>query len=491
VKKMDIEISHLSYRFRENEKLVLNDINLHISSGEWLLLSGCSGSGKTTLAYAIAGILYHQKIGEYQGHVRFGKQCVEDIPLYYVSDEVGLVQQNADDQFCTLNVVEEIAFGLENRCIPEGEIKERIADSLKITGTEALHQRPLFELSGGEKQKIAIASILALQPSILILDEPTSNLDLESTRAIFQLLLKLKETRQLTVIIIEHRVAFFKKLFQRCIHLESGKIVYDGTIEKSPYFSAHFGLGSMLQRTEVNNSGPILSLHDWAYENGDGFRLEVEDLTINQGEIIALMGANGSGKTTLLKTIPGLIKAGHGRLVFKGKEQPKITPPEVGLVFQNADEQLFMNTVQEEIHYGLKNFNLDDAIHEKKASDLLDLFGLNEKLANNPHQLSYGEKKRLNLITTLVFSPSILLLDEIFIGQDVYQVNYIIEKLIYLRNDGTSIIVAIHDPALLKRMADRILFLEDGKMRFNLPLQQAVIWWQVNGYRDYLPEMGL
>ncbi len=490
---MDIEIAHLTYRYKEEENLILDDINLQIAGGEWILISGCSGSGKTTLAYAIAGILYHQQMGIYEGHVRIDEQAIEETPLYWISDAIGFVQQNADDQFCALNVADELAFGLENKCIAPEEMKKRIADALKITGAESLYTRQLFELSGGEKQKVAIASILALQPSILILDEPTSNLDLESTHAIFEVLKNLQKSMNLTVIIIEHKVRFFEDLFKRCIHIENGKIIHDGAIEESPFYQVY--LKTVLSHPEENskNAALILSLHDWTYENGDGFQLMIEDLEIQRGEILVLMGANGSGKTTLLKTLTGMVHTRQGQMNFNGERKEELNAPQIGLVFQNADDQIFMNTVQDEISYGLKNFHLNDPLHAEKAEKLLELYGLTKKIHDNPHQLSYGEKKRLNLISTLVFSPSLLLLDEIFIGQDVYQIDYILEKLKFLRENGMTIIAAIHDPALMKRMADRILFLEDGKMRFCLPLHEAVIWWQVNGYGDYLPEkdMGL
>jgi len=221
---MDIDISHLTFRFAQDEKAILDDIDLHISSGEWLLISGKSGSGKTTLAYAISGILYQRENACFDGHVRVGDLNVGESPLYQIADAVGLVQQNADDQFCALNVADEMAFGLENRCIPSDEMEERIHSALRLSGAEALYSRQLFELSGGEKQKIAIASILALEPSILILDEPTSNLDLASTQHIFHVLRDLHEKTHLTVIIIEHKVRLFADLFERCIYLEDGKI---------------------------------------------------------------------------------------------------------------------------------------------------------------------------------------------------------------------------------------------------------------------------
>ncbi|HOJ01506.1 MAG TPA: ATP-binding cassette domain-containing protein, partial [Anaerolineaceae bacterium] len=369
--------------------------------------------------------------------------------------------------------------------------KARIADSMRVTGIEALYERSLYELSGGEKQKVAIASVLALQPSILMLDEPTSNLDLKSARMIFEVLAKLQQTHQLTVIIIEHKVSLFQDLFKRCVHLENGKITFDGPITQSPFSNASLKLFPKGNKGETVGRAPILELKDWSCQYGNDFRLAIDALEIYSGEIIALVGANGSGKTTLLKSLAGLVGAQNGQLTFRGAVLPMVPLPQIGLVFQNADEQIFMNTVLDEVTYGLKNFHLHDDLHARQMQMLFDQFGLSGKASTNPHQLSYGEKKRLNLISTLVLAPCILLLDEIFIGQDMYLVNFILERLCLLRNQGVTVIAAIHDPAMMHRMADRILFLEDGKMRFCLPLQQALIWWQVNGYRDYLLEKEL
>lgn len=485
---MDIDISHLTFRFAQDEKAILDDIDLHISSGEWLLISGKSGSGKTTLAYAISGILYQRENACFDGHVRVGDLNVGESPLYQIADAVGLVQQNADDQFCALNVADEMAFGLENRCIPSDEMEERIHSALRLSGAEALYSRQLFELSGGEKQKIAIASILALEPSILILDEPTSNLDLASTQHIFHVLRDLHEKTHLTVIIIEHKVRLFADLFERCIYLEDGKIRYDGKTAQSPLAMVK-SVDHQHQREFAGQHAPArLQLKDWVYTNGAEFTLSIPALDLKAGRIIALIGANGSGKSTLLKSLTGILQPSRGTLWLDGHIKPALRIPQVGMVFQNADEQLFTNSVEEEMEYALQNLQLQDDLHRASVNELLVLFGLEGKRNSHPHQLSYGEKKRLNIASNLVFSPPILLLDEIFIGQDVYQVNYILERLNILREQGASILMAIHDPALMQTIADDVIFLENGELRFFLSLQQAVIWWQVNGYRDYVPE---
>ncbi|HAF61867.1 MAG TPA: hypothetical protein DCK95_06030 [Anaerolineaceae bacterium] len=489
---MDISITHLTYHYSEEEKPVLEDVNLHIQSGEWCLISGLSGSGKTTLAYAMAGILYHQELGSYQGQVKIGEHIVEEIPLYQISDMVGFVQQNADNQFCTLNVAEEMAFGLENKCIEVSEMKQRIHEALRETqAEESLLERSLFELSGGEKQKIAIASILALQPSILILDEPTSNLDIESTRLIFEVLQELHREKNITVILIEHKVNLFAPLFKRCIFLDGGKITFDGETERSPLFLSKKTSRNPRKEENVKTGSVSVLLKDWNYSNGNGFRLEVPELALHQGEIIALMGPNGSGKTTLMKTICGMLKPTHGNMTKYGKEIQALEPRQCGFVFQNADDQLFTNSVTEEIQYGLDNFHCHDTAHLDMMDSLLETFRLQGRRTANPHQLSYGEKKRLNLAATLVYDPDILLLDEIFIGQDIYQVQFIIEKLKELRDAGMTIMAAIHDLSLVQVMADRVLFLENGRLQFDLAERDTAEWWHSHGYRDYVQSEGI
>ena len=484
---MEINIEHLSYRYKQEQEPILDDINLHISEGEWVLVSGLSGSGKTTLAYAIAGILFHQNMGIYQGRVQIAERLVEETPLYLISDAVGFVQQNAEDQFVALTVADEMAFGLENKCIHPDEIKDRIHKTLELTRAETLLSRQLFELSGGEKQKIAIASILAQEPSILILDEPTSNLDMESTRAIFEVLENLRREINLTVIVIEHKVALFADLFKRCLYLEDGKIQFDGSTERSPFFQEKIRIKKKVQLFTEEQNKPYLTLCGWVYENEHHFKLEIPKLDIQKGEIIALMGANGSGKSTFFKTLTGIAEPCQGHLILDDREVKKLDSPELGMIFQNADEQIFMNSVQEEIDYAIDNLHLRNEDLTTRANELLDYFGMTNKKNCNPHQLSYGEKKRVNLAAILVYSPNILLLDEVFIGQDIVQVNYIVEKIHDLREKGVTVIAAIHDPALMQALADRVIFLEDGKLRFCLTLQQAVSWWQVNGYGDYLP----
>ncbi|NMB63061.1 MAG: ATP-binding cassette domain-containing protein [Chloroflexi bacterium] len=485
---MDIVLTHFTYCYSPGEKPVLDDISLHISAGEWLLISGRSGSGKTTLAYAIAGILQQRKNSLMDGRIEIAGMDVSENELYKIADVVGLVQQNADDQFCALNVADEMAFGLENKCVPPDEMEDRIRETLKLTGCEHLYSRQLFELSGGEKQKIAIASILALHPTILILDEPTSNLDLASTRHIFEVLRDLHDRTNLTVIIVEHKIHLFASLFERCIYLEEGKIQYDGKTNSSPLAMVKNISFNNLQRLSAQDAPDRLQLHDWTYVSDNGFKLSIPSLYLKAGHIVALMGDNGSGKSSLLKTLAGILQPASGTLRLDGQDKDSLIIPQVGMVFQNADEQLFTSSVKDEMYYALQNLQQKDDLHGILAHDLLVQFGLNEKSNLHPHRLSYGEKKRLNIASNLVFSPAILLLDEIFIGQDGYQVNYILERLHMLCDQGATIILAIHDPALMYSIADEVIFLENGELRFYLSLQQAVIWWQVNGYRDYIPE---
>lgn len=488
---MDIEITDLTYRYGEEQKPVLDNVSLTIPGGEWILLSGLSGSGKTTLAYAMAGILFHQQSGLYQGQVKIGEQPVEQMTLYQVADKVGFVQQNADDQFCTLNVAEELGFGLENKCIPLDEMKQRMDWALRTTMAESLLDRSLLELSGGEKQKIAIASILALQPAILILDEPTSNLDVESTRMVFKVLQDLRQKKNITVILIEHKVNYFAPLFDRCVFLNKGRITFDGETKNSPLFLSEKQKVETQDRKITPKKQARLSLRDWNYANGNGFHLNMPEITLHEGEVIALMGPNGSGKTTFMKTICGMLQPTSGTLIHEGNEVTSVDPRQCSFVFQDADDQLFMNSVVDEIQYGLVNFQCLDDAHLEKMDSLIESLKLQLRRTTNPHRLSYGEKKRLNLAAELVYDPVILLLDEIFIGQDIYQVQFIVKQIRELSNQGLTIIAAMHDLSLVPVLADRVLFLENGCLQFDLPPSMAVEWWHSHDYTDYTSSGGI
>jgi len=224
-----ISIEDLSFRFPGRPEAALRDIDLEIAPGEFVVLAGPSGCGKSTLAMAISGILFRQYDGESSGTVRVDGMDARTCPIYDLAEVVGLVQQNPEAQLCTLTVRDEVAFGLENRRLPPAEIRQRMAWALEIVGALHLIDRALLTLSGGEKQKVAIAAVMAAKPDVLIFDEPTSNLDPSATAEIFQVIARIRAKAGITVIVIEHKLGYLLPFAPRLVRMQEGRIVCDGT----------------------------------------------------------------------------------------------------------------------------------------------------------------------------------------------------------------------------------------------------------------------
>ena len=220
-----IKVRDLSFRYPGMQKRVLDDVNMDIGRGDWVMIQGVSGCGKTTLALALSGFLFHMTQGDYQGSIEIDGKTIEDCSLSDVAGQIYLVQQNPENQFCTLTVRDEIAFGLENRNMAPEQIRKRVNKALEIVKGEKLLNSNLLELSGGEKQKITIATAIALKPDVIILDEPTSNLDPASSQEVFQALNQMKELDDITVIIIEHKLQQASKFATRIYQMDEGKVV--------------------------------------------------------------------------------------------------------------------------------------------------------------------------------------------------------------------------------------------------------------------------
>ena len=423
-----IRFEQFGWRFAEAPCWALRDIVLTIDRGEFVVIAGPSGSGKSTLAMAMCGLLLGRQEGEGRGRVLVDGDDVAGIPLYQTAEKIALVQQNPETHFATLTVADEIAFGMENRCLDRAEIERRSAEAMQWLGISHLRGRALATLSGGEKQRVAVASILAGGPAVVVLDEPTASLDPESSTALFRRLAVLCRRQGLTVVVTEHKLALLRRLGSRVVFLDAGCVVADerwstSDDDRQDEGAWKLGLAGRQPCPLSDPTGePVARLSQVHVTPGDAEILTQVSLCVQPGEIVALTGPNGGGKSTLLQCMAGLVGPSRGAVEVCGSSV--VSPPSaalvrrIGFVFQNADHQIVSDTVWGEALFASRQFGVADATVEEEARRFLAGAGLAGRRQDHPYRLSWGEKRRLNVVSAILHRPRLLLLDEPFAGQD-------------------------------------------------------------------------
>jgi energy-coupling factor transporter ATP-binding protein EcfA2 len=304
-----IHIKDLRFKYNQQSRDVLDALSLDVEEGEWIVITGDSGCGKSTLALGLAGFLTQIIPGIISGEIMINKKDILKENSALISEDVFLVQQNPETQFCTLTVREELAFGLENKKTPPEIIQNRITRALTALDADDLINKQINELSGGQQQKVAIATALTLEPKVLILDEPSSNLDPTAIKSLFKTLSELRSQKRLTVIIIEHKPWVLEGLEYRHFVMRDGKLFEEEKKDKE--WGWNFEINP---QCEVSHSFPVLELNDFTINFFEKNILHINELRVDEGEIISLMGPNGSGKTSFLLALCGLLE-------FKEKQQ--------------------------------------------------------------------------------------------------------------------------------------------------------------------------
>ena len=489
-----ISIQNFSFRFRGSARYALRDVNLNISTGDFVILTGPSGCGKSTLALALGGFLFNQYDGEAQGEIVVAGMDVRHTPIYDVAEVVGLVQQNPEAQFCTLTVQDEVAFGLENRCLPRAEIRERLTWALDVVGARHLEDRTLATLSGGEKQRVAVAAVMAARPQVLVFDEPTSNLDPTATAQIFDVIARIRDLNGITVVVIEHKTAYLKRFAPRWVRMESGRITATTTqVTHTPLSLAAPGISAPSAanlHSASTNAAPFLRVEKLCAGYNEKTVLHDVSLTAGPGEFIAVMGDNGSGKSTFLQCLLGLLRPTSGKVKVLGQDAGRAPVSQlarqIAYVFQNPDHQLFADSVWQEATLAPRNFGVWDNDIEQRIEVMLQLSGLDDRRVDHPYRLSYGEKRRLNLLAMLGYAPRLLLLDEILIGQDPENATRLLQWITACVAAGSTAILVHHAPSLLRPYAHRLLFFEQGRLLVDAPSEAGFAQLAQCGKNAYL-----
>lgn len=497
-----IEFKDFSFYYPNCEIPSLDKINVMVDEGEFLVITGPSGGGKSTFLRSINGLIPNFYGGKISGEVLVKGKNVSKTPTNQMSESVGMVFQDPENQLVSNQVEREIAFGMENLCFPKEIMKKRIEESLDAVNISRLRDKTIHELSGGQKQKVAIASALATHPEVLLLDEPTSELDPGSAESVLNVIEKINDELGLTIILVEHRLERVIHHVDRMLMIDSGKILYDGSprklksnnvkdwkvgmppvtrlalnFEKEMPLTvkeARLSLKEVLTNPknkvtwEKKESSKKVTLSmDKVFFSYDGEKDVLKDISFNvfEGDMITLMGKNASGKTTLVKLMNGLIKPRKGKILLFGKKISDYPLEEliqkVGIVFQDPNLHLFNDTVQKEVEFVLRNLKVDENLIKKKTEGILKYFKIYQYKNSYPHDLSGGERQRVALASVLVSDPEILILDEPTRGMDYYLKR---ELISYLREKAKTVIMITHDIETAAEFSNRVILLSEGKI---------------------------
>lgn len=490
-----ITIRDVSFTYSGCETDGIRRINLEINKGECVLLCGRSGCGKTTLTRLINGLIPAFYAGTLTGSVRIENQDVAELPLYKIAQRVGSVFQNPRTQFFNVDTDSEIAFGIENEGCPQERLIQRVRQTAEELHIENLRGRNIFELSGGEKQKIAFASVYAMNPDIYVLDEPSSNLDSESIAALQSYIRNIKAQGK-TVVVAEHRLYYLTGIADRIVYMEKGEIadVFMPAEFKSLASETRHRMG--LRAPDLSEVRPDCALDAAAVQNGtapaqdqaahtsaqgahEWLELEVKNVSLYRkkklilqnlsfsaraGEIIAITGANGAGKTTFVRALCGLHKETAGSFLWNGNAlKPKERLKRAYMVMQDVNYQLFAESVEAECSFGLK------AVKAESVEAALDALHLSVLRARHPVSLSGGQKQRVAVAAGQVSAKPLLVFDEPTSGLDydsMAQVSALIRSLAAHR----IVFIVTHDYEFICKTCTRVLRFGETELLSDCPI---------------------
>lgn len=520
-----IKLDDVSFSYGHEAQNALDHVSLAIEKGEFVGVIGPSGAGKSTLAAVMSGAIPHHYTGRLFGATLVNDRDTCEITLTDISRVVGSVLQDIDAQMVAPIVEDEMLFGLENFGIPHDQIEERISQTLTTVGISDLRHREIATLSGGQKQKVAIAAIIAMAPNVLVLDEPTAALDPASSTLVFDTLRQINREHGITVVVIEQKVALLSKYCSRVLVMADGKLAFDGEphqvfahaselrqmgvdsprvarianslaevgllpSDQAPCLNvseAHQLISSLLADATSKdapadvpetsphipavprgvNQEPVVELTDvtFAYPHG-GASVSNLNMCVYPGELVGIIGQNGAGKTTLTKLMNGLLHPASGTVRMAGMNTADVPTSAIAAkcatLFQNPDRQLCRDTVLDEVAFGLELHGVGTDEARQRARVAAERFGL--PLDESPFSLSRGQRQMVALASVVVLDPQVVLLDEPTSGLDYRECMTVMETVSEMAERGCAVIMVCHDMEVVSDFAQRLVVMADGRI---------------------------
>lgn len=511
-----IKIENVNFVYEGSRRRAIADINLDVRKGEFLVVTGPTGAGKSTLCQCLNGIIPHFAKGVMTGSVNVAGMDTRAHQVFEMAPRVGLVFQDADAQLFGMTVEEDIVFGPSNLGYDYAECMRRIEKALRDLHIEALRERKPQELSGGQKQSVAIGGVYAMLPDVIIFDEPTSMLDPWGKQNVFSIIKDINKVYGVTIVLVEHEMNQIAKYADRVCVMDRGKIVLCGTAQEVFAQTERLSelgmdvpqsieIGSLLNRDGVIGSVPLsadalteelkslpgMPKTPCAFEAGakkpagpaepvieaehlkfsylgETNQLDDVSVTFRRGDFAAVIGQNGAGKTTLMRSIIGLLKPQSGKILVCGNPIAGKTVAElsavVGYVFQNPDEQIFTDSVLDELYFGPDNLGRDRAGTDALVGEVLGEVGLEHYKNTWPKYLSKGERQRLSMGAIITMDPEVVIVDEPTTGQDWRETIWIMDLLKKLNDRGKTILIITHNMEIVNRYCSRVIVMCHGNI---------------------------
>jgi energy-coupling factor transporter ATP-binding protein EcfA2 len=528
--QVPISVKNVTYTYPEQDTPALKDVSVQIEQGEYLVIMGPNGAGKTTFCILLNGVIPHVLGGKMRGRVKVADLDTRRHHVYEMAQYVGMVLQDPEAQIFTSSVRSEVAFAAENLGVPREEMVGRIEWALDVVRMQDFVRRAPSQLSGGQKQRLAIAAGLVMRPSVLVLDEPTSQLDPIGAQEVFSVLRDLNQDLNISIILSTHKSEHAARYADRVVVLDGGQIVARGTptevfsqvplldriyvqvpavtrvewelkevLNKDRYSvlleDTHASLKELLdvqgaakqaadKRQEVLSAPPVsedshillrnVSFH---YPGTDEKALDGVSISVGKGECVGIIGQNGAGKTTLVKNIIGLLKPTGGQIIVDGKdiaaESVEDMARTVGLVLQNPDAQLFAMSVAEEVAFGCTNLGLSQEQVAQRVERALAATGLDELRDVYPFNLSFGDRRKLSVAAVVSMEPEVLIFDEPTTGQDFRGRRELADIAKRLNEMGCTVLMVTHDMDLIAEYTQRLIVMGGGKVLLDGPTAEV------------------